>query len=162
MLGGSREINGASLVKLECCSEEWNHKQDRPSTNLVLFHCGSWDFPVRGVSIFHTFCIFSILAGLIRIDFQVFWDGRFNHHCPRLPRSAQTAASAAACLHGAESDTNQVAALAEAAQQAVGMPRKMGGMSVVAVVIAQVFPRYEGGPLSFRNRHAAACSSKYG
>ncbi|CAL1174075.1 unnamed protein product [Cladocopium goreaui] len=32
--------------------------------------------------------------------------------------SAQTAASAAACLHGAESDTNQVAALAEAAQQA--------------------------------------------
>ena len=79
-----------------------------------------------------------------------------------LPRSAQTAASAAACLHGAESDTNQVAALAEAAQQAVGMPRKMGGMSVVAVVIAQVFPRYEGGPLSFRNRHAAACSSKYG
>lgn len=32
--------------------------------------------------------------------------------------SAQTAASAAACLHGAESDANQVAALAEAAQQA--------------------------------------------
>lgn len=32
--------------------------------------------------------------------------------------SAQTAASAAACLHGAESDAKQVAALAEAAQQA--------------------------------------------
>ena len=65
-------------------------------------------------------------------------------------RSAQTAASAAACLHGVESDTNQVAALAEAAQQAVVMPRKMG-MSV----IAQDFPSYEG-PLISRN------SSQYG
>ena len=60
----------------------------------------------------------------------VFWDGWFNIHFAIgwLPRSAQTAASAAACLHGAESDANQVAALAEAAQQAAGMPRKIWRM----------------------------------